>query len=147
MRGYLLVLPIVGACVAPESTIDAISVQYGGAEIYLVGDQINNVYVDANVTGPLRDGSPLTVSDAIVQVNDGTGTKTVATLTLTTGDQAWHPGGAWTYVQSPKVAAPSGLLAYCGYVADIELTVGAEMADDGHVESSSGGAANVIDCA
>jgi len=143
MRGYLLVLPILGACVESESPADYIDVEYGGSEIYIVGDQIENLYIDAKVTGPMRDGSPFTIFEPLVQTYDWT---IIDHLQLTTGDQVWHPDGAWTYIHDTRTTAPASLLAWCGSVLQLQLAVGAEMDDDGHVESSTGVVDTVVDC-
>jgi len=143
MRAYLLVLPILGACVVSEDPANYIDVEWGASEIHIVGDQIDNLYVDAKVTGPMRDCSPFTITEPTVQSADWT---IIDNLQLTTGDQVWHPDGGWTYMHDTRSTAPDSLLAECGHVVQIQLALGAEMDDDGHVESSTGVVEAVVDC-
>jgi hypothetical protein len=136
MRGYLLlVLPIVGACVGSESSGDWIDVEYQSAEVALFGDEIGLISVDAKVTGPMRDGSPFTISSAIVQTADWT---IIDTLELTTGDQVWHPDGGTVYMVDTRHVAPANLLANCGQTVQIQLTLAAEMDDYDDVEGFGG---------
>jgi hypothetical protein len=136
MRGYLLlVLPIVGACTGTDdSAYPSIDVEYQSAEIFLEGNQIGDIYIDATVSGPIRDGSPFTISDATVQTADWT---VIDNLELTTGDQVWHDG-ATVHIVDTRHVSPANLLANCGQTVQIQFTLAVEMLDFEEVEGAGG---------
>jgi hypothetical protein len=132
MRGLLLLLTILGACTEQGDWID---VDFGPGTMILSGDQINILYVNAKVTGPMLDGSPYTLGGpAQVLTSDWT---VVDTLQLTTGDQVWHDGD-YAYLVDTRMQVPASLFDHCAELLQIQITLGAQMADDGHVESSTG---------
>ena len=98
------------------------------------GTQLATLAFDATIEGPVRPGSPLETSGQLVAPESWS---PITDLALTTGDQVFEGAGVPIYVVDTRDAAPSALLAYCGRSVTFQVTVGAQMADDSHVEGST----------
>jgi hypothetical protein len=100
----------------------------------ITGGELTTFAYDAVVRGPVRVGSPFTVSGHVVDPDSWARLDLFAPVT---GDQTFEAPETRVYVVDTRHVAPDYLLARCGATIGLQVSVSAEMADDGHLEGST----------